>query len=413
MKKLFLTFLLSLLFFTGCQLPNDKVIDSPAPPVVEQLSISPSQISVDRISPSYNPEDIVDTTIVVSVLVSHTNSAIQNIVFEVVSAEGVLLSPKTALNDSGTIPDNTANDGTYTGKVSIKFKKKNLGNYTVRVIINDTEGHVITALHAFSVVNPFVKVPQVLSVNIPDTTKIPDGNDSVIVQLSAKVTDAQGISDIKSVTAVVTSKSGDKQFSVSLYDDGGTTIVPPFHLTSGDAVQGDSIFSCKIIFRKKDIDDYLVRISAVDSSESSGNTLSKTISIRNQTNGKPVIISVVLPDTVVVPSGLDTAFVKISVLVTDPQGLDDIRNVTFGSYRADNSYVGSYELFDDGGAVLRIIYSGYQAYSGDLTSDDGIYTITIPITSSSVRATYRDFKFQAQDRAGEISSVVTKRIYLQ
>lgn len=400
-------------FLSGCKLDSDGIIESPTPPEVQRISIFPSQISVDRISSVVNPDDIIDTTILVSVAAAGVSSKATGMNFRILSAEGIVLATSVGLNDSGTTPDSVANDGIYTGKASISFKKKNLGNYTVQIFINNGSGYSVTSLNTFSVINPLIKIPQVVSVEIAGSSYIADGSDSVLVQLTAKVSDPQGLADIKTVSALITSISGEQQFSVNLFDDGGAILVPPFSLSSGDAVAGDSIFSCKILFRKKDVDDYLIRVTAKDSSESSSNTMNKTITIRNQHNAQPVIAFVSQPDSAFVPFGSDTTFITIAVTVNDPQGIDDIRTVSFGSYRPDNSYVGSYDLYDDGSAIVRTIYAGYNAVSGDTTAHDGVYTITIPITNASARQTFRDFKFQAQDRAGEVSSVVTKRIYLK
>ena len=54
----------------GCAIPDKGIIEAPTPPVVIPAGISPATIEVNKISQQFDPEDPVDTAIVVWVVVT-------------------------------------------------------------------------------------------------------------------------------------------------------------------------------------------------------------------------------------------------------------------------------------------------------------------------------------------------------
>jgi hypothetical protein len=163
--------------------------------------------------------------------------------------------------------------------------------------------------------------------------------------------------------------------------------------------------------QKEDVGTYSVQFQAiaVNDPENTSNILTQTILVKNA-NHYPVVSNLVMPDTVKVPPSGDTTFVKITVAVADSDGLQDIASVTLTSRRPDNSVVGVYPMYDDGGFNP---VSPFGIKSGDAFSGDGVYTLTIPLLSSTTGNTYRDFSFVATDRSGGTSNVLTKRIFIQ
>jgi len=163
--------------------------------------------------------------------------------------------------------------------------------------------------------------------------------------------------------------------------------------------------------QKGDVGTYNVQFQAiaVDNPENESNVLTQTIVVKNA-NHYPVISNLVMPDTVKVPPSGDTTFVKITVAVSDLDGLQDISSVTLTSSRPDKSVVGIYPMYDDGGFNL---VPPFGLKSGDAFAGDGTYTLTIPLPSSTTGNTYRDFSFVSTDRSGGSSNVLTKRIYIQ
>ena len=174
---------------------------------------------------------------------------------------------------------------------------------------------------------------------------------------------------------------------------------------------GNFSASTRFHILKEDVGTYAVQFQAIaaGNAESKSNILSQAIVVKN-TDHSPVISALVMPDTVIVPPVGDTTFVKITVAVADSDGLQDIVNVSLTSRRPDNSVVGVYPMYDDGGLTP---VSPFGIKSGDAVAGNGIYTLTIPLLSSTTGNTYRTFSFIATDRSGESSNVLTKRIFIQ
>ncbi len=208
-------------------------------------------------------------------------------------------------------------------------------------------------------------------------------------------------------------------FSVLVDDANTNTLVTYTVLDPSDSliVSGNFInnnggkFSASTRFHilKEDVGIYNVQFQAVSGAESKSNILAQAIVVKN-TDHAPIISNLVMPDTVNIPPAGDTTFVKITLAVSDLDGLQDIVNVSLTSLRPDNSVVGIYPMYDDGGFNL---VPPFGLKSGDAVAGDGIYTLTIPLLSSTTGNTYRVFSFIATDRSGESSNVLTQRIYIQ
>ena len=184
-------------------------------------------------------------------------------------------------------------------------------------------------------------------------------------------------------------------------------------IVSGDFTNnGGGKFSASAHFHilKQDVGTYSVKFQAVNDPENESNILVQSILVINGNNHQPVVSNLVMPGTVSIPPVGDTTFVKITVVVSDPDGLQDIASVSFTSRRPDSTVVGIYPMYDDGG-LTPVIPFGLK--SGDAFAGDGIYTLTIPLTSSTTGNTYRDFSIIATDRSGESSNVLTQRIFIQ
>jgi len=160
---------------------------------------------------------------------------------------------------------------------------------------------------------------------------------------------------------------------------------------------------------KEDVGAYNVQFQAVNDAESKSNILTQAIVVKNMDH-PPIVSDLIMPDTVSIPPVGDTTFVKITVAVSDSDGLQDIVGVSFTSRRPDKSVVAVYPMYDDGGLTP---VTPFGLKSGDAVAGNGVYTLTIPLPSSTTGNTYRDFSFIATDRSGESSNVLTKRIFIQ
>ena len=150
-----------------------------------------------------------------------------------------------------------------------------------------------------------------------------------------------------------------------------------------------------IEIKDSDIGNYLLRIYGTNSETNNSNSiLANFIVIRE--NNPPVIEQVTAPDTLTVDADTPPQTqipVLISAKVFDKQGTADISRVYFNSYRPDGSPANGnpFNMFDDG-------------TNGDLTANDGIYSLRIYITPENLKGTYR-FDFYALDRSNLRSEV--------
>jgi hypothetical protein len=225
------------------------------------------------------------------------------------------------------------------------------------------------------------------------------------------VSDSQGRGDIVSVNGTLKLPDGSMYLSFSLYDDGGIVARPPFNVTSGDSAANDGRFTARLFFAKSDVGDYRLDLQAKDFAQALSNILTRPLYVRNAANHKPSLSNLVMPDTVFVPTGSSIDYMQIHIDVSDTEGLIDIASVSVTLHREDGGTVNDpYPLYDDGGTgnVLP-----FNIPSGDGIVGDGVYSLRIPVLSSTLRNIYRDFVFIATDRAGENSDLFIKRVYFK
>ncbi|MBC8042432.1 MAG: hypothetical protein IAF08_03215 [Rhizobacter sp.] len=164
------------------------------------------------------------------------------------------------------------------------------------------------------------------------------------------------------------------------------------------SVAGSSASSLTIPFTftldQNNIGDYTIAVVAQDDFGQSGSNARKKIRFF-RFNTPPVLQSVSAPDTVLIPAAGDFVF-KITASTTDAEGVNDITNVV--ATRQDNA--STFSLLDNGDAA---------GLSGDLVAGDGIFTATLQVPFSNTPAT-RVFDYQATDRSGAKSNLITKSI---
>lgn len=222
------------------------------------------------------------------------------------------------------------------------------------------------------------------------------------------------------VQFVVSASNVDKttQVSYSLLDPNGNPLLAGAMLYSvAPTGPGNGIYTAAIHLHilKEDVGVYGVQFEATATSGDRSNTMLASLVVQNSNDHPPHISNLTMPDTVIVPPPGDTTFVRITLAVSDSEGLGDIVSVILSSQKPDSSSAGQFNLYDDGGSVLYVQFGGPLA-SGDSVAGDGIYTITIPLTKAPAAPetlpTYRVFSFKATDRTGYSSNVITKRIYI-
>ncbi len=224
------------------------------------------------------------------------------------------------------------------------------------------------------------------SLSVIDVGRL-SGTVDTLIAVSAT---AQG-KNITSVTAVIKAQDGSAA-SYALLDNG----VAP------DQKAGDGIYSGNIPLRlmTSSVGKYIIQVQASGDEGLVSNNFALPVSVISSNNRPPIISDLIVPDTMYVPASGSNLY-KVSVFVSDADGLASIEAVTFSSYRSNGTLADIFTLFDDGATG-----------SGDAVKGDGRYTLTIQLPAGTARQ-YRDFVFSAKDKSGAVSNSLTKRIYIQ
>jgi hypothetical protein len=240
---------------------------------------------------------------------------------------------------------------------------------------------------------------------IVDFGKINTSGSTIDISIHGYVyaNDDNGLSDIASVSFRVFSPSG-KLFTSGILNDNG--VLPDVNASDG---KYNSQIDLKL--PKEVIGIYNIQFFATDRNGFTSNTFNIPLNIILSTNNAPRIFNLSSPDSVRVPNSADTVnLIYISLGVSDQQGLSDIVSVVLTSQRPDSSVAGTFTMADDGG---KTVLPQFGLTSGDSLAGDGIFSIIVPIFSTTPRNTYRDFIFAARDQSNAYSNVIIKRIFIQ
>jgi hypothetical protein len=215
---------------------------------------------------------------------------------------------------------------------------------------------------------------------------------SIIVFL--KVDNSQ---DVSQVSAHIFDPDGNELDGspIKLFDDGKISV-------SGDTTANDGEYTNKFKMSASDpVGQYGIKFYVQGTD---GEVKLAAIQYFNydngQTNQPPVISNVNAPDTLVVTHATN---ITMTVNVSDPNGLSDIQNVYFISYKPDGTTNNTqYSLYDDGNT----------SSDGDVKANDGIYSIIIQIAPSNTKGIYR-FDFHAVDKSNAVSNIISQNIVVK
>jgi len=211
---------------------------------------------------------------------------------------------------------------------------------------------------------------------------------------------------ISLVNAKISNPNGVLLADVELKDDG----VAP------DSAAGDGKYTGKLSYTLscKLVGSYKVEFTAKNISGVYGNTLIVNFGVTNLHNNRPLLTTVISPDSLRRPSGtgsdsVNTAFLQAQP--TDPDGICDINQVYFHSFKPDGTPSNSgnpIPMFDDMNIELH----------GD-TLIDGKYSLIIKIVNNpnnpfNVVPQLGNYKFNynAEDIGHLVSDTLTKFIYV-
>ncbi|MCH8874713.1 hypothetical protein IH824_18455 [candidate division KSB1 bacterium] len=207
--------------------------------------------------------------------------------------------------------------------------------------------------------------------------------------ISVQTADPQGLDDLADVRfGIIKSGSSTPVISGVLLDDG----------TSGDVIPKDGRFTTQIqgsLFQN-DTGEFNLEIIATDKNGNVSNSLQTRIFVlAGAENNLPEIVSVSVPATVLLDSLFDFL---VEVEVSDADSLSDIEYVFSQFFPPAHANPTRQDTLSDDGL------------SGDVTPDDGIYSLIL--SSGLINETSDYFlRFQAQDKSGNrsLAAVATIR----
>lgn len=138
------------------------------------------------------------------------------------------------------------------------------------------------------------------------------------------------------------------------------------------------------------VGNYSIEFLAQNNSQLYSNLITSSVNVINTAVLPPVIVSTNLPDSVVRPA-IDSTLLTISVTVNDPDGLCDIKDVTFVTTRPNGVVFPPIPMFNNGNG--QFIFSNYVRASSDPTSYG-----------------YFKYSFTARDNSNLLSAPVTDSI---
>ncbi len=231
-------------------------------------------------------------------------------------------------------------------------------------------------------------------------TSYDDRNDSIYVAVT--VTLPEDITALDSIWAEMYLATGD------LADSLGTDLLWTRVTLNDSAVSGDILPQDGVYARKFDSPlpegtggsvRFEFYVFIVGDTSSTSDTL-------RLANLRPVILSVSARDTLTIPpAGSEfTTKDKVEAVVVDPDGLDNIKEVSFTIRNPDGS------LKNDGASV-SLVDNGLAPY-GDEVAGDGTYSRIIEILAGATAGAYV-YQFIAKDLSGAVSDTIFHTVVLQ
>ena len=228
--------------------------------------------------------------------------------------------------------------------------------------------------------------PAILDVKVP--SKIWIGTETDIL-VSATVTDAQGLSDIDSVSLTVLKPDS---FTVTFF-----TILND-SAQRGDLIASDGVYSRKIdtAVVPKEIGNYYFHFQAVDRDGHHSEILAETVPVLSGVmNDPPYISDIILPEIVSVDTSVQYSY---NVYAKDPQGMTDLAFLIFRIHRKENPTVIHRDTLYDSG------------HEPDVSAEDGIFTGMFTTDfADSVIGVY-PFSFQVFDQEGDSTDFVRRDV---
>lgn len=134
---------------------------------------------------------------------------------------------------------------------------------------------------------------------------------------------------------------------------------------------------------------YSLEVVAENTSGLFSNLITSGFKVVNTANQPPIISATNLPDSIVRPQPGDSALLTITVNVNDPDGVCDLKDVSFVTVRPNGVTLPAIPMFNSGNGTFS--FANYVSYSSDPTSYGYFkYTFTARDNSNILSAPVRD-----------------------
>ena len=186
--------------------------------------------------------------------------------------------------------------------------------------------------------------------------------------------------EIHSVTAELTT-SGLQDFTFGLNDLG----------QGSDILVGDGIYDGSLT-----LPDSLTGfaenswILSVEARDVESNSLMDSKSLQPQKPAPPFIGTADHLDTLILSTS-DLVLDTLTLEVSHPNGLDEIRDVSMMSLKPDGTYANEGQpipLYDDGGTEVFYSFGGIDFTSGDSLANDGVYSLLLALAPNNLSGVY-------------------------
>ena len=234
-RTLFASLLVSALLVAGITSCDETpgASDATAPgPLVSSIAIQPSTITFDPLDGA--KDSLIEVTILAQASRLENTDSLPGFILQDLEIQEILTR--------GTLQPVDGAPDLYGATISLELSTTVNRTLRMYAYLFDEQGRgnrINTGLR----VNGFsVSAPTILSVDNPETVEIPEGNNEVTADFTAKVTDVDGQNSINGVFLNFINADGTQLLpnDQRLYDDGGLN-------NSGDSAAGDSVFTVRFL----------------------------------------------------------------------------------------------------------------------------------------------------------------------
>jgi hypothetical protein len=240
MKRGLPVLLLGALLLASCERSVDTPLDRDlTSPFLHDVQISPESFNTDTIlvNGGTDPGDILHLSFDCRVIADREAGTTPTVRYTVGLPADERLYADGVLKDDGIAPDQSPNDGIFSGTVGFSIERVNIGKFEVAIDgFYDPASPSNIVRRSFDVFRSS-QPPAITGLGAPDTVILPGPGQVSLLLITLDVSDPDGPGDVREVFFRNLDSPSDTTRKFLLLDDGHVTGV------SGDSVANDGTFS--------------------------------------------------------------------------------------------------------------------------------------------------------------------------